>query len=148
MSGAPLHGAAVSHAGGCLLILGRSGAGKSTLALEMAGLGAGMVADDLVVLSPVKGALVASPLHLGATVLVEVRGLGLLRLPAAPPAPLRLVLDLDREEEGRLPPRRSWTYAGVSVPLLFRPARLLAAALFLALAAGGPEDPEAPLPLR
>ena len=148
MSAGPLHGAAVSHAGGCLLILGRSGAGKSTLALEMAGLGAGIVADDLVVLSPGRGALVAAPLRPGETVLIEARGLGLLRLPAAPPAPLRLVLDLDREEEERLPPRRIWSHAGVSVPLLFRPARLRAAALFLALAAGGPEDPEALPPLR
>lgn len=148
MSAGPLHGAAVSHAGSCLLILGRSGTGKSTLALEMAALGAGIVADDLVVLSPRKGALVAAPLRPGTTVLVEARGIGLLRLPAAPPAPLGLVLDLDLEEEERLPPRRFWSQAGISVPLLFRPPRLRAAALLLALAAGGPEDPEASLPLR
>lgn len=148
MNAGPLHGAAVSHAGGCLLILGRSGTGKSTLALEMAALGGGIVADDLVVLSLLEGVLVAAPLRPGSTVLVEARGIGLLRLKAAPPAPLRLVLDLDREEEERLPPRRFWSYAGVSVPLLFRPARLHAAAIFLALSAGGPEDPEALPPLR
>lgn len=144
----PLHASAVSYNGAALLILGRSGAGKSALALELVALGAGLVADDLVRLEPAAGGLVVAPLRPGPRQRIEARGLGVLTLPASPPALLRLVLDLDREETERLPPRRVWRHRGLDVTLLLRPPRLSAAALLLALASGGPADPEGSGPLR
>lgn len=136
---AAIHASAVALDGRGLLILGPAGAGKSALALELIALGAGLIADDLVRLAEVDGALTAAPVDDGATGLIEARGIGLLRLSTAGAAPVRLVMDLGRPETERLPPRRRWRRA----PLLLRPSPLSPAALLLALKAGGPEDPEA-----
>ncbi|MFV0475521.1 MAG: HPr kinase/phosphorylase [Pikeienuella sp.] len=137
-----LHASAVAAAGRALLILGPSGAGKSALAMELIALGAGLIADDLVVLRPAGDGLVAAhPDPAATTALIEARGIGLIRLPAAGAAPLGLVIDLGSEEAERLPPRRFWRGA----PLLLRSRPLRPAALLLALRAGGPEDPEAGL---
>lgn len=133
-----LHASAVAKDGAALLILGPSGSGKSSLALELIALGAGLIADDLVRIRP---GPVAAPVRPGSTQRIEARGVGLLRLPAAAPAPVRLALDLGVAETERLPPRRYWRGA----PLLRRPERLSPAALILALASGGPEDPETPV---
>ncbi len=136
-----IHASAVAAEGRALLILGPSGSGKSALALELIALGAGLVADDLVALEEGPEGCVAGPVRAGATQPIEARGLGILRLPAVEPAPVRLVIDLGRPEPARLPERRLWRGA----PLLFRPARLSPAALLLALKSAGPEDPEAPV---
>ena len=50
--------------------------------------------------------------------LIEARGFGILRLPAAGPTALSLVVDLDRETAERLPPRRTTGLAGRALPLV------------------------------
>ncbi|QIE54338.1 serine kinase [Pikeienuella piscinae] len=138
-----VHASAVVANGEALLIRGDSGAGKSALALDLIALGAGLIADDLVALSRVDGVLVAAHPTPGATeALIEARGIGLLRLPAAAAAPVGLVIDLARVETERLPPIRHWR----GLPLLHRPSPLHPAALLVTLRAGGPEDPEAAVP--
>lgn len=138
-----LHASAVAAEGGALLILGPSGAGKSALALDLVALGAGLIADDLVALLCAGEEVVAAHPAPGATeALIEARGIGILRLPAAAARPVRLVVDLGRVESERLPPRRFWR----GLPLLHRPAPLHPAALLVALRTGGPEDPEAAVP--
>lgn len=138
-----LHASCVAAGGRGLLILGRPGAGKSTLALELAALGAALVADDRVALRRDGDALIASaPPRLRG--LIEARGVGVLRLPHAADTALTLALDLDATEDARIPPRRSMGLLGVAIPLLLgRPA---GAALIAALRYGPPLDPEAALP--
>lgn len=140
-----LHATAVSAAGPCgaaaLLILGGSGAGKSMLAIELIALGANLISDDLVTLS-VKGPRAQAAAPPTARPAIEARGVGLLPTPLAPAAPVGLVVDLDQEEETRLPPARLWRWRGASAPLLHRPPGLRPAALLLALRAGGPLDPD------
>jgi HPr kinase/phosphorylase len=138
-----LHASCVAAGGRGLLILGRPGAGKSSLALELAALGAMLVADDRVALRRAGDAVLASaPPRLRG--LIEARGVGVLRLPHAPEAPLALALDLDATEDARIPPRRSTGLLGVAIPLLLgRPA---GAVLIAALLHGPPLDPEAALP--
>lgn len=78
-----------------VLIRGDAGAGKSSLALRLIDRGAALVADDRVRLDSTQGELQASaPAALAG--LLEVRGLGLCRLPdvAAGPVPVHLVVDL------------------------------------------------------
>lgn len=142
--GEAIHGTAVSCGGRALLILGRSGAGKSALALDMIALGARLIADDLVALSVEDGAIVAGAPGAAPAEerLIEARGVGLLRAPASPPAPVALVLDLDQVEEDRLPLKRITRMMGVDAPLLRRPKRLSPAALIVALRHGAPVDPD------
>ncbi|OAN79069.1 hypothetical protein A8B78_00290 [Jannaschia sp. EhC01] len=84
------------------MILGPSGSGKSSLALALLAHGANLICDDGVWLD---GLDLTRPD--GAPDLIEARGVGLLHAgPICPRAPLSLVVDLDRAETDRLPPRR------------------------------------------
>lgn len=149
---AHLHGTAVAAAGRALLILGPAGAGKSSLALEMMALGAGLIADDVVKVMRRDGALWACQPDGGAAEegaahrgVIEARGLGLIRVGAAAPAEIALVIDVASPEAERIPPRRVWRCCGGAAPLLRRPPHLSAAPLLVALRAGGLIDPSTPL---
>jgi len=112
-----LHGSAVAFAGRGVLILGASGTGKSALALGLVRLGAALVADDRVDLERRGEALVArAPPALAG--LIEVRGLGILRLPAVPEAVVTLAVDLDRAPVARMPQRVTVAWLGVDVELI------------------------------
>ena len=90
----------MTHSGTCVAVDGRgvllrgpSGAGKSDLALRLIDRGAELVADDRVALVSSAGVLTASapPALRG---LMEVRGLGVFRLPYRTSVQLSLVADL------------------------------------------------------
>lgn len=145
MSGAEtLQAGCVSLDGRGLLIFGRPGSGKSRLALALLALGATLVADDLLHLRRAGDALIAEAPR-GRSGLIEARGVGLLRAPAARAARIALAADLDRAESDRLPPRRSARLLGVAIPLILAADTASASALAAALRAGGPLDPEGPL---
>lgn len=90
---ATVHGACVMVAGVGVLLRGPSGRGKSDLALRLIDEGAALVADDQVTLARDGAAVVASA-PLGLAGLLEARGVGLMRLPAAAAVRLALVVDL------------------------------------------------------
>jgi HPr kinase/phosphorylase len=112
-----LHASAVLVAGRGVLILGSSGAGKSALALGLIARGAALVADDRVTLTRKGSALLArAPEPLAG--LIEARGLGILRLPAVPEAPLAFAVDLDRPPAARMPQAATITHLGVGLELI------------------------------
>lgn len=114
-----LHASCVAVSGRAAVILGAAGTGKSTLALTLMAHGAALVSDDRVCLRNVAAGIEASaPPALAG--LVEARGIGLLRADAARPARVACLVDLDRTETERLPPRRSMDLLGQSVVLLYR----------------------------
>ena len=118
-----IHASCVALGQRGVLLLGPSGAGKSDLALRLimesapAAARGVLVADDRVVLSVHDGALRA---HAPAPIAgrIEVRGLGIHRLPHRPWVRLALAVDLvAREAVPRLPEvpsERSWL--GISLP--------------------------------
>lgn len=110
--------------------MGPSGSGKSALALEMIALGAWLVADDAVELSTRGGRLIGRAIA-ETPGLIEARYLGLLRLPRQDEVPVQAVADLGRFETERLPPARSISLGGVSLPLLLAPPKGHAAAALL-----------------
>ncbi|GGH35403.1 Hpr(Ser) kinase/phosphatase [Cribrihabitans marinus] len=137
-----LHASCVSVEGRALLIRGASGRGKSALALQMIALGARLVADDRVVLSIEAGQIrAAAPAAIAG--LIEARGLGLLRAPAAP-AEVAYVLDLDQPETARLPDPLETTLLGQPVPLLRAPPAPIDAAALMQLLRAGRVAPEWP----
>ena len=98
-----VHGTCVAIDGHAILLRGPSGRGKSDLALRLIDGGAVLVADDQTRLERDGESLIASP---PATIagLLEVRGLGLVRLEHLERAPLELVIDLAAPSEvERLP---------------------------------------------
>lgn len=112
-----IHASCVAFARQGVLILGASGSGKSALALQLLALGADLVADDRVALHAGDGVLLscAPP---GLPAMIEARGVGLLRAPLLAQARLALVVDLDRQEDARLPPLRNITLLDVTLPLV------------------------------
>lgn len=121
-----IQASAVEIGGRALLIEGPPGSGKSTLALALIDRGAGLIGDDAVTLAGDGARLIASaPPNIAG--LVEVRGVGLVRLSVAPPAPVALILTLGGPQPERLPeatlPHR--VIAGVSIPMLaFEPGTI------------------------
>ena len=121
-----IHASAVLIGARAALIRGPAGAGKSQLVLaliEAARMGllafARLVADDRAHVAAVNGRLIVRPPEALAG-LIEVRGLGIRRLPFEPLAVVGLVVDLAAEDAERLPvaASRSITIDGVSVPRL------------------------------
>jgi len=133
-----VHGSAVALKDRGLLITGDSGAGKSSLAVELISMGVGLVADDWVVVERGRaGGLVMSPPDPIAG-LVELRGIGLTRMPYIDQAPLMAIIDLNREPDGRMPQRTTRTLLGVSFPVICgKGMPRLAAALNAVLLGGG-----------
>ena len=121
-----LHATALACAGRAALIRGPSGSGKSDLALRALALPPFaplpapllLLADDHVLLEPRDGRLIARcpPAIAG---LIEVRGLGLVRLPSIAEAQAALVVDLvPPDAVERLPEPRHVELGGVRLPLL------------------------------
>lgn len=121
-----IHASAVLAGAKAVLIRGPAGAGKSRLAhalIEAAQRGALpiglLVGDDRVHLEAANGRIVVRPAPALAG-LLEIRGVGLLRLPYEVTAVVGLVVDLAYPQAERLPPSSAQVTAiqGISLPLL------------------------------
>ena len=123
-NGKAVHATAVVVGESGILIRGPAGAGKSTLARELirwateSGHHGALVSDDRVLLREHHGRLVAraAPAIAG---LLEIRGLGLVRVPHDPAARISLIVDFD-EDPARLPEEASASTAleGVELPVI------------------------------
>lgn len=138
-----VHATAVAVGGRAVLLRGAPGAGKSDLALRLIDAGGELIADDQCELRRSAAAVVVrSPAPLAG--LIEVRGIGILRLPAVADIPLALIADLvSRDAVERLPDPRTETILGVGVPAIriapfeaSAPAKLRAALRALAARTG------------
>ncbi len=125
-SGASVHASAVLAGARAVLIRGASGAGKSRLALELIHAARGgalpltrLIGDDRVTLQAASGRLVVRPVEALAG-LIEMRGVGIVKLPYEPSAVVGLVVDLGAADAERLPAaeRRQVEIHGISLPRL------------------------------
>lgn len=110
-----LHASAVAIDDRGVLLLGPSGAGKSDLALRLIDGGAVLIADDRVDLDVHQGGVrLSGPANLAG--LMEVRGIGIVRMPFATKVSLSLVANLVKPEDiERLPDRLTVDFMGVTV---------------------------------
>lgn len=99
-----IHASCVALGNQGVLLLGPSGAGKSDLALRLIDGGATLVADDRTVLFVKNGALHArAPASIKC--LLEIRGVGIIKLPIRASVKIALAVTLGREG-ARLPRAR------------------------------------------
>lgn len=110
------HATCVACSGRGVLIMGEPGTGKSSLALRLIDRGAMLVADDYALLRREGDALVATPPERIAG-LMEIRGLGISRLPYRKRAEIALAVRLGTEDE-RLPEPKEWEMLGLRRPLV------------------------------
>ncbi len=109
-----LHATTVSLAGEGVLIRGKPGSGKSDLALRLIDAGAELVADDYTDIEITNGNAVA---HAPKSIrgLLEVRGLGVVRVGCVESAAVHLIVDLGTDAVMRLPEHEHEALAGVAV---------------------------------
>lgn len=128
------HGSVVDVAGAGVMLRGPSGSGKSDLALRLMDRGAVLVADDQVILTPHRTGLRASaPDKLYG--LLEVRGVGIMSLPAIKNTTLQMIVDLvDPKLVPRFPERRHDVIEDIKIDLLTLHAFEISAAIKIELA--------------
>jgi serine kinase of HPr protein (carbohydrate metabolism regulator) len=139
-----VHATAVAVGEHAVLLRGPSGSGKSDLALRLIDAGARLVADDQTRLWREGDAVfLRAPQPIAG--LIEVRGVGIVRMTPLPRARLALIADLVAPQHvERLPEPSSETIFGLAIPLVAiapfeasAPAKLR---LALALATGERES--------
>jgi len=114
-----VHASVVAINGQAVMLRGPSGSGKSDLSLRLIDEGAELVSDDYVELHTQESQIMAkAPPPIQG--LIEVRGMGLMKLPFRHEVPLAIVFDLALQKNiDRLPARDTLFFAdGVGVPLL------------------------------
>jgi HPr kinase/phosphorylase len=143
-----IHASAVLAGARAVLIRGPSGAGKSRLAFDLISGGrlpfTRLVADDRAAVEARGGRLLVRPAPALAG-LIEVRGLGIKRLPFEPVAVVGLVVDLGASDAQRLPePEQARAViAGITLPrLAVAPGEAALPRVIAALHLGGIERPE------
>jgi serine kinase of HPr protein (carbohydrate metabolism regulator) len=111
-----IHGTCVMIDGVGVILRGPPGCGKSDLALRLIDAGARLVADDRVDLSLKEDWIVAAPPQALAG-LIEVRGIGVVRLRHVPEVPVGLIVELVSPEEiERLPEATTSEVLGHRLP--------------------------------
>lgn len=134
-----IHATAVAVGGKAVLLRGPSGSGKSDLALRLIQAGAVLIADDACVLSVAGGRVFASaPAEIRG--LLEVRGIGIVRVRHRAKAPVALAVDLVTPAAvERMPRPRTCRLQNVTVPLVrLAPFEESAVAKIGLLCASGP----------
>jgi HPr kinase/phosphorylase len=113
-----VHATAVAIEGDAILLRGPPGAGKSDLALRLIEGGARLLADDQALLRRSDNhVLVRAPAAIAG--LIEVRGVGIVRVDSVDEAPLALLVDLvPSAQVERIPDHRFEVVLGLSVPLI------------------------------
>jgi len=113
-----VHATSVAIDNRAVLLRGPSGSGKSDLALRLIDAGNRLIADDQSELwRDGDAVMVRSPATIAG--LIEVRGLGILRIGSLPNARLAMIVDLIAPQHvERLPEPCSETIFGIAIPLV------------------------------
>lgn len=109
-----LHATAVAINGEGVLLIGPSGSGKSDLALRLIDRGAVLISDDGVLVDA------AEPLPLLRTApniagMIEMRGIGIIKMPFADAVPLHLVVRLGIAPDRMPPEEQQMTIVGTAI---------------------------------
>jgi HPr kinase/phosphorylase len=113
-----VHATAVAIEGEAILLRGPPGSGKSDLALRLIDGGARLVADDQALLQRVGDRVVVRAPAVTAG-LIEIRGVGIVRVETMDQAPLMLIADLVLSGQvERMPEQRVEAVLGVAVAVI------------------------------
>ena len=129
-----LHATCVQIGATGVLLLGPSGSGKSDLALRLIDAGALLVADDQVEVER-RGVRLLGRAAEALVGLIEVRGVGILRMPHRAQSPIDLAVELvPAAQLTRLPEPLGYSLLGIELPRLRLDPRAPSAAAKVRLA--------------
>ncbi|MEP7316972.1 MAG: HPr kinase/phosphatase C-terminal domain-containing protein [Sphingomicrobium sp.] len=133
LSSEMLHATCVANDGRAVLLIGPTGSGKSDLALRLFDRGFGLVSDDQTMVRKEGARLIASaPLTIAGK--IEVRGIGIVEIPALGDTPVALVVELTSDIQRMPDDSRKRTILGVEIPLFAVDAMTASASAKVALA--------------
>lgn len=113
-----VHATCIAVGSQAILLLGESGSGKSDLALRLIDRGASLVSDDQVVLHKKNNTIVASP-PANIKGLLEVRGVGIVKLANRSSAVVRMAVELtEKADVERFPEPEFYDCMGLRIPKL------------------------------
>ena len=113
-----LHATCISVNNRGILIKGPSGSGKSDLALRLINDGGHLIADDRVIIKQQNTLLLASPPN-SLSGLIEVRGIGIVKLHFQKSCAISLVISLVTPEKlSRLPKKQHIKIFGIKLPMI------------------------------
>jgi serine kinase of HPr protein (carbohydrate metabolism regulator) len=137
-----VHATCIAFGGRGVLLRGPSGSGKSDLAARAIDAGARLVADDRVTLTR-RGDTIAASAPPSIRGMIEIRGLGILRVDAEEESPLALVADLvEPRDVERLPEPRRCEILGLKLPWVSLAPFEASAVAKLRLALAGAIEPD------
>lgn len=117
MNSKRIHGTSIALGENGLLITGESGSGKSDLALRLIDSGATLISDDQTICMKKE-----TSIHLFSMEkiygLIEIRGIGLMKVPYIENIKLSMIIQLVDKEIDRLPKIRKKKLLGLNFPLI------------------------------
>lgn len=117
MNSKRIHGTSIALGENGLLITGESGSGKSDLALRLIDSGATLISDDQTICMKKE-----TSIHLFSMEkiygLIEIRGIGLMKVPYIENIKLSMIIHLVDKEIDRLPKIRKKKLLGLNIPLI------------------------------
>jgi serine kinase of HPr protein (carbohydrate metabolism regulator) len=116
VSSETLHASCVAIGDRAILIEGLSGSGKSDLALRLIDRGAALISDDYTVVRRSGTEARAAP---GPNIegMIEVRGVGLVRMPHRTDIPIAMIVSLNTDVERMPEGAMTRSIVGISVPV-------------------------------
>ena len=118
-----IHGTSVAIENNGILIIGKSGKGKSDLALRLIDSGATLIADDITVCVSKKNKIFLYPDE-QIKGIIEIRGVGLMKVQYIEGIELKLVIDLNSKNLDRLPKKsEKKNIMGIKLPIIFLSAK-------------------------
>ena len=117
MNSKRIHGTSIALGENGLLITGESGSGKSDLALRLIDSGATLISDDQTICMKKETSIYLFSME-KIYGLIEIRGIGLMKVPYIENIKLSMIIHLVDKEIDRLPKIRKKKLLGLNIPLI------------------------------
>ena len=112
-----VHGTAIALEDKGVLIIGPSGSGKSDLALRLIDSGATLISDDLTICQRRNDEIILFP-HKKINGLIEVRGVGIIKVPYIKDVKLKMIVQLIEKQPDRIPVKEEKDFLNLNIKFI------------------------------
>jgi HPr kinase/phosphorylase len=112
-----VHGTAIALEDKGVLLIGPSGSGKSDLALRLIDSGATLISDDQIICERRNDEIFLFP-HKKINGLIEVRGVGIIKVPYIENVKLKMIVQLINEQPERIPVKEEKNFLNLKIKFI------------------------------